>query len=85
MILEALNKNAPAFDHKKIARFEKDFDFWMIGYSFKLSNGKTYRHTHRILNEQIDLCRFDVLDEITKLISREITHIRFELERGLSQ
>lgn len=85
MILEALNKNSPAFDHKKIARFEKDFDFWMIGYSFKLSNGETYCHTHQISNRQIDLCQFDALDEITRLVSVEVTRVRFELERGLSQ
>ena len=85
MILEALNKNAPAFEHKKIARFEEDFDFWLVGYSFKLSNGEMHCYTQQISNTQIDLCRFDVLDELIRSISVEVTHARFELERELSQ
>lgn len=85
MILEALNKNAPAFDHKKIARFEEDFDFWLVGYSFELSNGEQYSHTLQISNKEISSSQFDVLDELTRLVSVEVTHVRFELERELSQ
>jgi len=85
MILESLNKNAPAFEHKKIARFEEDFDFWLVGYSFKLSNGEWHCHAHQISNKQIDLSQFDVLDELIRSISVEATHARFKLERELSQ